>query len=183
MKRIVLLMTAVLMFNSASRAATPTYAERIQAAIDEIYAVSEGGDQFQLTPNEDAKVMMKELSLKVYGEDVFEERWLGDDSSAAWDVDGGGWSYETLEGGQGYVLGALEQRLEESDMSDEAKLKYVNDKLQVERAFTALRYIKGLKYGVMGEGAVQCGVSFPSLLILDTKSGKAWQIIMEGSGC
>jgi hypothetical protein len=79
-------------------------------------------------------------------------------------------------------MNVLEEGLEYAD-SDAAKVKYVDNKLKVDRAFNFLSSVKALKFGASPiDGAIQCGVQFQSLIVLDTKSGKAWTITMEDSG-
>jgi hypothetical protein len=184
MKKMVLLMTAFMMFHSAAHAAAPTYPERIQAAIDALNSFAEGAEVFQVTPADDEKAMLSQVAAKMeLDAQDFEDNWVGDDTNKAWEVDSGNWGVETRQGAQDYIMGSLDQVLENPDLTDEQKIRYVDSKLKVEKAFTVLSYIKSIKYGVSAYGAVQCGVTFPSLMILDTKTGKAYQIIMEGSGC
>ncbi|MFN7728722.1 MAG: hypothetical protein ACK5P7_06175 [Bdellovibrio sp.] len=84
---------------------------------------------------------------------------------------------------ESYIEGALETALEEGDQTDADKIKFAEGMLKTKRAFQVLRSIKSVRYGVSPKGAVQCGVIFPSLMIIDTQNRVMHEIVMEGSGC
>lgn len=179
-----LILIASLVFSFTANAKSKSLEERINYAVTLLAEVAEGSQTHTVAPNKDPKVMIRELAMQTdYFESVeeFEQRWAEDGS--AWETDGMTWGPETLAGGFGHIRGQLEFRLEESEQTQEDKIKFADDTLKVNRAEFILRSIRSVKYGVAPIGAVQCGVTFSSLLIIDTENGKIHQIDMEGSGC
>jgi hypothetical protein len=182
MKHLILIATLFLSLTASAKA--PSIAERIAAAADLIATFAEGSNTHKVTPGE-AKDMLREFALGegiVDDEADFESRWVGD-SGDAWEVDSTNWGLEDAAGAKNYIEGALETKLAESEQTDADKVKYADGMLKTKQAFQVLRSIKSVRYGVSPTGAVQCGVTFPSLMIIDTQNGVMHEIIMEGSGC
>ncbi|KYG70232.1 hypothetical protein AZI85_13875 [Bdellovibrio bacteriovorus] len=182
MKKLILI--ASLAFSFTANAKSKSIEERINYAATLLAEVAEGSQTYTVAPNKDPKAMILELALQTgYVESVeeFEEHWAEDGS--AWETDGMTWGPETWGGASDYIRGQLELRLEEGEQTQEDKIKFAEQILKVNRAEFILRSIKSVKYGVAPIGAVQCGVTFSSLLIIDTENGKIHQIDMEGSGC
>lgn len=183
MKTIV--MTLCLFATLSASAKAPSIQERVNRAAQILAGISEGSDTIKVKPNTDPKAMLLEYALReqlVETEDDFEANWVGD-SGDAWGADSMNWGLENLAGAQSYIEGALQTRLEEGEGTDQDKIKYADGMMASSKAFTILRSLKSVKYGVAPTGAVQCGVTFPSLFIIDTENGEMHQIIMEGSGC
>lgn len=181
MKNLLILISLVLV-SQVSHA--QSISKRIAAAAEILASISEGSDTY--TVKADApKAMLLELGLNeglVDSEEDFEANWKGT-SGDAWEADSMNWGLENLSGAQSYITSNLEQALDNGDQTDADKVKYADGMLKVKKAFNILKSIKSVKYGVAPIGAVQCGVRFPALLILDTENGKIHKITMEGSGC
>ncbi|XGC79721.1 hypothetical protein ACES2L_10310 [Bdellovibrio bacteriovorus] len=182
MKKLIFVISFALALSA--NAANKEIEKRISFATDLLASLAEGSETYSVTPNKDPKVMIKELALKeelVESDSDFEAHWtIG---SEAWATDSLLWGLDNMMGGIEYVKVVLFQTLEESERTDADKIKYADAMLKVERAEQILRSIKSVKYGVAPMGAVQCGVTFQSLLIIDTENGKIHNIVMEGSGC
>jgi|GEM_PF-2030039 len=179
------ILIATLFVSMSASAKNKWVDERISTAAGILAQIAEGSDEYTLTPNSDPKKMILELALKeqmVESEEEFEQNWVGD-SGQAWEVDGMYYGVDTLSGAYDYINNVLTQTLEDGERNDADKVKFAEATLKLNQAISILRSVKSVKFGVWPSGAVQCGVSFPSLLILDTENGKAHQIIMEGSGC
>lgn len=183
MKSIVLSLCLLLTVSASAKA--PSVQERITRAAQILAGISEGSDTIKVKPDTDPKAMLLEYGLReqlVESAEDFEANWVGDKGDA-WGADSMNWGLETLAGAQSYIEGALQMRLEESEGTDQDKIKFADGMMASSKAFQVLRSIKSVRYGVAPTGAVQCGVTFPSLFIIDTENGEMHQIIMEGSGC
>jgi hypothetical protein len=183
MKKLALILSLIASTNSAF-AAQKTDSERILFAVNILTTIAEQSSEYNVAPNADAKKMLQELAV-VTGEtpaEDFDSYWTTDDYEM-WEADAMAWGETDSEGAKGYFEGVLDTNLSESEKTTEDKIRYADGKIQMERAFSVLNDIRTVKYGVAPMGAVQCGVTFPSLMILDTTSGKVYQLIMEGSGC
>lgn len=179
-----LLLTLTFLASTSAFAKAPSIQERIAYAANILASISEGSNEYTVKPNQDSKKMILELALHegmVESEQEFNDSWSEDGS--AWEADGATWGPEDANGARSYIEGALDQNLENSENSDADKIKFADGMTKTKQAFNILRSIKSVKFGVAPMGAVQCGVTFSSLLILDTENGKIHQIIMEGSGC
>ncbi len=135
---------------------------------------------YKVTPGTEEQ-MLKALSEQLEYEDF---DWVGADDSS-WEADSLSWGVTNLERAQAYVIGVLEQKLEENSENNvnKAKIQFADNYIISKKVFDSLKNVKGVKYGVSPTGAVQCGVSFAALLVLDTKEGYIYEIVMEGSGC
>ncbi|WII73719.1 hypothetical protein QJS83_07500 [Bdellovibrio sp. 22V] len=159
--------------------------DRIRFAANLLAETAQGSQEYKVTPQADTKKMLLEFALQegsIESEEDFEANWTTN-TYELWGADGMMWGLETAGGAYGYVSNALEVALEEGEQTDKDKITFADGMLKLNRAFQILRSIKSVKYGVAPMGAVQCGVTFPSLLIMDTENGVIHQIIMEGSGC
>lgn len=158
--------------------------KRIKFAVSLLTSISESSDTYKVKPGT-VKEMMYALALKegrVESEKEFNDNWVGD-SGDAWGADNMNWGSENAAGAKSYITSALEQALEDSEQTDADKIKFAEGMQKAKQAFGILRSIKSVVYGVAPMGAVQCGVTFSSLMIIDSETGEMYQIIMEGSGC
>lgn len=185
MKKLIYSVLLISMISTSATAATGTAERksRISNAADWLTDVAESVSPLQLTPGE-IKLAMHDLAVKEQGmsEEEFEENWLADDSDA-WAADSGAWGFDTAAGARAYIEGVLHENLDQGEKTDEEKIKYADAMISVERAFSLIGYDKTIQYGVAPMGAVQCGVTFAELIIVDTKTGEAYEVVMEGSGC
>lgn len=181
MKNLLILVSLVF---TAHTSQAQNISKRIATAADILASISEGSNMYTVKAGA-PKAMLLEFGLNeqiVESEEDFEASWKGL-SGNAWEADSMNWGLENLSGAQSYITNALDQALENGEQTDADKVKFADGLLKVKKAFNILKSIKSVKFGVAPTGAVQCGVTFPSLLILDTENGKIHQIIMEGSGC
>lgn len=183
MKHLILALT--LFVSTSAFAKNKDIENRVRYAANVLASIAEGSQEFKVTPNSDAKKMLFELGTNegmIESQEDFNEHWDAK-ASDAWGADEMLWAEETHSGAYSYVENALEVALEESEQTAADKVKFADGTLKLNKAFNVLRSIKSVKYGVAPMGAVQCGVTFPSLMILDTENGIIHQIVMEGSGC
>lgn len=181
MKVLFTILFSTLIFSTAAQASE---AQRIAQAAKILAEISQGSSRYKVSPG-NAKEMLLEFALNekmVESEEEFESSWQGN-SGDAWEADSMNWGTETVQGALSYITGALEQDLDASDKTDADKIKFADSTMAAKHAFGILRSIKSVQFGVAPTGAVQCGVTFASLFILDTTTGAIYQIIMEGSGC
>ena len=181
MKSVFAALFSVLFFSTAAIADD---ASRIAVAAKLLSEVAQGSNTYKVSPS-DAKAMLLEFALNeqmAESAEEFEGNWKGN-SADAWEADSMNWGTDTASGALSYITNALENDLDAGEKSDADKVKYADGMMAAKRAFKILRSIKSVKFGVAPTGAVQCGVTFASLFILNTTTGKIYQIIMEGSGC
>ena len=129
--------------------------------------------------------MLLAFALKekmVASSEEFENSWATKEGDA-WEADSSMWGAETRSGAKSYVLTNITDQLDGSNKTDADKITYADATMEAQKAFEILRRTNSVKFGVAPNGAVQCGVTFASLYILDTVTGAMYHIIMEGSGC
>ncbi|MEK2645975.1 hypothetical protein [Bdellovibrio sp. BCCA] len=183
MKHLVIVLS--LLVSTSAFAKNQDIEKRIRYAADLLASVAEGSQEFKVTPGSDVKKILFELATNegmVDDQKDFDDHWEATPKNA-WGVDEMLWAEEDRGGAYSYIESGLENTLEGSEQTDQDKIKFADGTLKLNKAFNVLRSIKSVKYGVAPMGAVQCGVTFPSLMILDTENGVVHQIIMEGSGC
>lgn len=181
MKALIFTMTMLLSINSFAKDTNYT-SRKLQVALEMLTSITEESKVTNVLPNKDIKAMMIEYGIKEGALESAEDfYWVNDNS--AWEGDSTKWGADTLEGAKSYVIGALEQRLEDSEKTSADKVAFSDNYMKAQHAFSLLNEIKGILYGVGPVGAVQCGGQFAALLIIDTKTGMIYTIIMEGSGC
>lgn len=170
----------------ASQAKAGSYSERIAYATKLLSEVTENSASYQVKPNSSAKEMLFELGLQLESfstKEDFEELFKTD-SNEAWEFDSSSWGEESIDGAKSYVDFNLKQRFVEGEQTDANKTKYADHVLISDRAFEILKNVRTVKFGISPTGAVQCGIQFAALLILDLETGKIYEIIMEPfSGC
>jgi REP element-mobilizing transposase RayT len=113
----------------------------------------------------------------------FKENSWEDIADEAWGADSSIWGGTDFESALSYVESnqEIEYYLENTDDEKQKEEFKQNLKLAVE-SFKTLKD-KSLDFIVAPMGAVQCGVTFPVVLIIDKKDGAVYQVSMEGSGC
>lgn len=183
MKKMILM--SLVFLSTTAFAGNKNIEQRISYAAKLLAEMAEGSQTYTAQQGLDAKSLMKEIALKeqmTETEEDFESNWVNE-VGTAWGADEMLFGLESLPGAISYIKTNLEDRLEQSEKTDADKIKFADDYTKANQAFEILRSIKSIKFGIIPTGAVQCGVTFPSLLILDTENGQAHQITMEGSGC
>lgn len=168
----------------SSAAQAQTVSERIAKAAEFLAETASASTSYQVKPGS-PKDMIKELAMKessYESEEDFEDNWVTNPNEA-WEADSSNWAEESFSGARSYVSSAIDEAYDQSDKTNEDKINYAEKREMMRRGFTILRSIPSVRFGVAPLGAIQCGVTFGALLILDTASGKIHQISMEGSGC
>lgn len=177
------LVCLIVLFTSVSSFANNNAAFREAANL--LSSIAEQSVSFNVQSNVDVKSMISEAALAHYGVESkveFEQSWVGS-GSEAWQPDSSNWGAETFDGASGYVKTALADTLGAAGDEESAVDTYNANLVKAKKAFQILRTLKNVQYGVGPVGAVQCGIRFAALLILDTDSGEVIEIVMEGSGC
>lgn len=181
MKTILTTLASILLFSTSLYAGEGS---RIASAAITLSEIAQGSHHYKVRPG-DAKEMLLEFALKegmVETVEEFESSWKGLNSEA-WYADSLNWGLDNATGAYSYVAGVLKQDLEGGEGTQADKIKFAKSISAAKQAFQILRSVKSVRFGVAPTGAVQCGVTFASLFILDTETGDIYQIIMEGSGC
>lgn len=175
-----ILITTFLISTSSFAAKKPESA--LSKAMGSLGAIAVGGVQeYKIKPGNDLKTSLMTLAIQEgYVEDAaeFADQWT-DNENDAWEADSLNWGATDLEGGKSYVESVL------ADQQDYApnKEEYKSSLKIAQKAFEQLKRLPHLQYGVVPMGAVQCGVTFPSLMVIDAKTGEALNLVMEGAGC
>jgi hypothetical protein len=183
MKTLVVL-TLTLALTLTASAKNSATAAQIEKAMDLISETAQGGVQKTiLMPNQDAKEMLKDFAWKKYQipPEEFEESWVPKEDSA-WEIDSGAWSLSNLASAKIYVKSAL-QNAQNNDLSEPDEKAYQEALAKAKTAFEILGQASPVAYGVAPTGAVQCGVSFAALIVMDLENGIVYEVAMEGSGC
>ncbi len=183
MKRLISAILLISFLTTQAEAQVAERESRISRAATLLSDVAESVSPVKLSPNE-VKEAMKELAGERHAlsAEEFEENWVGNDSDV-WGADTASWGFDTAAGAQGYIEAAIKENFIQSEQTDQDKIKYADAMMKVDRAFSLLPPSKHIQYGVAPLGAVQCGVTFAELVILDTRTGEAYEVVMEGSGC
>lgn len=105
--------------------------------------------------------------------------WDGNDGSA-WGADSASFGSTSMKGAYGYVTTFEDGYLENLDAKEKAAA--LSDQKKAKDAFKLLLNT-GVLFGLAPMGAVQCGVTFAALAIIDPHSGKIYLFSKEGSGC
>lgn len=169
MKSLVLLAFALTATYAQAERLTPQQASKqIAQAVEGIAYLAESGvEEYKTTPADNVKQFLKNLALDediVDDEQDFDGRWQGF-SSDAWEVDSTNWGEVTMKGAYSYIFDPTDANLTKGK---EAFKLFLNT---------------GVQFGVAPLGAVQCGIRFAGLAILDPHTGKVYIFAKEGSGC
>lgn len=140
-----------------------------------------GVSEYRIEPTRNVKEAMKKLALKegmVDSAQDFEDSWSGDNGDA-WGADSAAWGEDNMANAYSYVFDPLE---EESELEQDEQVKMRRAREAGKRDWELLLHT-GVQFGVVPMGAVQCGVTFAALAIVDPHSGKIYVFSKEGSGC
>lgn len=183
MKSILSIILNLTLFSTISFAAGKD-SEGIKSAFTILQKIANSTNNYKVKPGTEKEMLMRLALKEKYSESVeeFNESWVGDKNSA-WEADSSSWGSTNVEAAYSYVTTVLDDYLDRSNRKDADKIKFANKMRDANRAFAILRAIKTVRYGVAPLGAVQCGVTFAALMILDTETGDIYQIDMEDSGC
>ena len=175
------------LIGSLSLGAVPakTASKRIAQAVDIISPLARSGvREYKTKPAKSVKAALLALAFKEkYISEVSEFSWVGD-SNEAWDADSTNWGETTMKGAYDYVTHEDADYLEYLKEPEQKKelAQWQKSLKQSKAAFKKL-VGTGVKFGVAPLGAVQCGVTFAALAIIDPHTGKIYVFAREGSGC
>lgn len=157
----------------------------IADAVKAFSALAEGVQEFKIKPTKNIKEAMKQLALQERDESAeeFDESWTGEDSDA-WGADSSAWGSASMKGAYNYIVkfNFMEERFQGFD-DPENELRKLQPKLAAARAAFKNLLGTGVMFGIAPMGAIQCGVTFAALAVVDPYTGKVTLISMEGSGC
>lgn len=182
MKKILFL--SALLFSTTSFAKNKSIDIAINNAVAILGDVAQSTREFKVKPDQDPQSMIKEYALNeglIDSDADFAGSWSK--TNDAWEVDSGRLGLTTFKAAYGYIENGIQESWDNDDSDTKSQKEYRELLSKAKKAFDILKAIPSVSYGISSAGAVQCGVTFPSLLILDTENGQIHQVIMEGSGC
>lgn len=157
---------------------------RIEKAADAIERISKNFNVIQVEPNQDVKEMILEMVIQqgdIETAEEFDDCWVVNDVDV-WGADQMTWAEASAGEAFAYIFDNEEVNRELEDMPTLQKREFLRKMSVAKIAFKDLKNTK-VKFGVGPVGAVQCGVTFAALFMIDTETGKIYVISMEGSGC
>ncbi|MGE0631973.1 MAG: hypothetical protein AB7O96_06170 [Pseudobdellovibrionaceae bacterium] len=157
MKTLALIMT--LAFSSVSFAEIDSKA--ISAAYTKLSKIGYASNAYKVKPGSPYS-MIKQLALNEYGDDEFHF-----EKDVTPEADGRVWGTIEMRQAMGFVRSA-------EGLSS----------TRIEKGLDAIRSLvgSGVVFGVNPHGAVQCGISLPALLLIDTEAGKIYSVSFDPSG-
>lgn len=184
----ILILFAALLLNTgalADHVSSRQASKRIQEAVDAISPLAESGVRVvRIKPARTVRDALMAVALKEkYIEEEKEFIWAGR-SSDAWGADTMSWGEATMKEAYSYMTELDDQRKEILDEKGNEKEKAKIER-QVKKAKEAFELFMhtGVQFGLAPMGAVQCGVTFAALAIIDPHSGKVYLFSKEDSGC
>jgi hypothetical protein len=181
------LISIVLASGSAYAAKKPSSLEensrKIKAAVDGMSVLAASGvEEYKVRPTTDVKAALTEIAMNEgMIEKADELEWFTDGSQ--WETDSGNWGSSDMSEAYSYIMTRDEREVEDLHRQGMEKelAQYEADLKAAKQAFKGLLNT-GVQFGVAPLGAVQCGVRFAALAILDP-AGKVYIFAVEGSGC
>lgn len=135
---------------------------------------------YKVKPDSSVRSALLELAMKEdYLDDAADFTWVGK-SLAAWDADSGNWGEATMKDAYDYITYLDTDSARDLSEAEAAKIEG-----QIQKAKKSFKLLlnTGVRFGVVPMGAVQCGVTFAGLAIIDPHTGKVFVFAKEGSGC
>ena len=159
--------------------------KRISDFVKVITPLAESGvDEHKGKPTRSVREALLALSLKTgYNSEESEFNWVGK-SNDAWEADSTNFGEESMKGAYDYVT-ELDESYEESLNEPGNEKEKAKVLAAIKKAKDSFRLLlnTGVMFGVAPMGAVQCGVTFAALAIIDPHTGKIYLFAKEGSGC
>ncbi|MBI1861300.1 MAG: hypothetical protein HYR96_10325 [Deltaproteobacteria bacterium] len=154
--------------------------KRIARVVNVASRLAESGvADHKVEPGTNVKAMLYELALQTeYVTSEEEFSWVGD-SNDAWEADSTNWGETTMKGAYHYIVDEPDQF---SDLEKKEQQKFKKAAKATKKVWRDLLGT-GVRFGVAPMGAVQCGVTFAALAIIDPHTGKTYLFAREGSGC
>lgn len=179
MKTMLLALMFAMAGASASAATLPPdlATTHIERAIQALQPLARSGiSEFQIArPERSVKKSLLALALQEQLADSEADFNWDESGKSAWYPDGNLWAQTDMANAYAYVL-----MLEEDE--DMTKQEAAREKAAARQAFDLLQNT-GVQFGVAPLGAVQCGVRFAGLAIVNPHNGKIYIFAREGSGC
>jgi len=146
--------------------------KKIKSVADQLTEYTASAKEFKVKPASPL-FMMKELALKQLDFSDFEY-----DVESSMQTDAGTWGLIKMADAISWVAGS--DYLNYDELGEEIKN---SPKAKAAAKLMRSLYGSGVVFGAAPIGAVQCGVTFPALLLIDSKSGMIYSFETEGSGC
>jgi hypothetical protein len=168
-----LLTLTVFGFLQTSHAA-PVNSEKIKNVANQLDGLFPSSNESEVTPASPLN-MMKEYAISEYEESGDDFNY---DPEQALDPDSTAWGIIKMSQAISWVQSS--QYLNQTSEGEEIK-----NSPTAKKAGNLIRSLvgTGVVFGAAPHGAVQCGVTFPALLLIDTKSGVIYSFNTEDSGC
>lgn len=184
MLKFLLALSLVLNLNAASALADDA-SKRIEKAVDIFAPLAQSGvTEHKVKKARTVKEMLYALAIKEgYSESEEDFSWVGK-SGDAWEADSTNFGETTMKAAYDYIT-QLDDTYEEylNEEGNEAEKAKVLKQVKAAKDGFKLLLNTGVMFGVAPMGAVQCGVTFAALAIIDPKTGKIYLFAKEGSGC
>ncbi len=158
-----------------------TDSENIAKAVKAFRPLAQSGvETVKVKKAKTTKEWLFNLAVKKgYSSDESDFSWVGN-SSDAWAADSTNFGSTTMKDAYSYITQVDKEYLE--GLTETKKQKYLKDVQAAKDAFKLLLNT-GVKFGVAPMGAIQCGVTFAALAIIDPETNTIYLIAREGSGC
>ena len=106
--------------------------------------------------------------------------WATEDQDA-WATDEDLWGWSNMKAARSYLTKVDDAFFE--SIENPKKRKAMEAKFEkAKKTFSKLEHT-GVLFGVAPLGAIQCGVRFAALAVIDPHTGNVWIVSMEASGC
>ncbi len=161
--------------------ASPDSSQKIAQAVKMMKGMALSGVSIHnVKPATSIKGWMYNLAVKEkHIDNPSDFNWVGENNEA-WSADSMSWGSTNMKGAYAYVTEFEDGYLDALDQRDKAKAFL--DQKRAKEAFKLLLKT-GVLFGLAPMGAIQCGVTFAALAIVDPQSGKIYLFAKEGSGC
>lgn len=184
MKQLVLLTLSLFIFGSNAQAdrLTPAKASKnIAAAVKAFEPLAGSGvEKFKIKPVKTIKEAMLALAFKAeYISEESEFNWI-ESGGDAWGADSMAFGQTTMKGAYNYIIKVDKEYVD--GMDEKERTKYLANVEKAKEAFKLLLNT-GVQFGLAPMGAIQCGVTFAALAIIDPNTGIIYVFAKEGSGC
>ncbi len=200
MKMVTLVTAMTLSLSALSASAAVAKAQskdskRIEYAATLLSSASDSMTSEQVSPTKDSdsKEILKKVATDIQGIEAEEfADYYEAEPADAWGADSMMYASASLADAMSYVTDFVLESLDAIDSendkeeADKQKLKLANALISIQKAEPILKDLqkyKKVSFGIAPMGAVQCGVTFPALLIMDGTEGLVYVISNEGSGC
>jgi hypothetical protein len=161
---------SLVLFSSLSFGAVDS--KKIKAVASKLGALMASSKDYKVKPASPLE-MMKEVAKQLQYDD------FSYDADTATEADSSSWGIIKMASAISWVANAEYLNIDSetgNEIPNSPKAKKAADLVKS-------LYGTGVIFGAGPFGAVQCGVTFPALMLIDTKAGVIYTFDTEGSGC